>query len=72
MSQVAMPLDELRDVVGEVDTLAALAPEPYDHEDRKGADRLIVERTACLLGTIARSAATAGSKSDDLVQLALR
>lgn len=66
-----MLLDELRDVVGEVDTPAALVPEPYDHEDRKGADRLIVERTACLLGTIARSAATAGSKPD-LVQLAPR
>lgn len=67
-----MLLDELRDVVGEVDTPAALVPEPYDHDGRKGADRLIVERTACLLGDDRSSAATAGSKSDDLVQLAPR
>ena len=48
MSQVAMQLDELRDVVGEVDTLAALAPEPYDHEDRKAlTDSSSSGRPAC-------------------------
>jgi hypothetical protein len=66
MSQVAMQLEELRDVVGEIDALAALALESFDHADWSGADQLIVERMAYVLGMIARSAATAASKFDGL------
>lgn len=62
MSPLATQLNELRDVIGEIDALAALALESFDHADWSGADQLIVERMAYVLGTIARSAATAASK----------
>lgn len=62
MSRIATQLDELRDVVGEIDALAALALESFDRADWSDADPLLVERTAYALGMIARSAATAASK----------
>jgi hypothetical protein len=65
-SRVATQLDELRDVGGEIDALAALALESVGRADWSGADPLLVERTAYVLGMIARSAATAASKLDGL------
>lgn len=57
-------LDELRDVVGEIDALAALAVDSLDDTEWRGADRLLVKRMAYVLGMIARSAATASSRLD--------
>lgn len=52
-------LDELRDVIGEIDALAALALESFDRANWIGADLLLVERMTCVLGMIARSASIA-------------
>lgn len=62
MRQVATHFDELRDVVGKIDALAALALESFDRADWSGANPLLVERVACVLEMIATSAATAASK----------
>lgn len=64
MTDVAGHLDELRIAVGETEALAALAVESFDRADWEGADQLLVERTAYVLGVIARSAATAASRVD--------
>jgi hypothetical protein len=64
MTAVAAQLDELRTAVGEVDALAALALESFDRADWSGADPQLVERTAYVIGIIARSAASAASKLD--------
>jgi hypothetical protein len=65
-SRVATQLDELRDVVGELDALAVLALEAFDRANWSGADPFLAERTARIIGIIARSAATATSKLEVL------
>lgn len=57
-------LDELRDVGGEIDALAALALESFDRADWSGADPLVVERMTCVLDMIAKSAVIAICKLD--------
>jgi hypothetical protein len=64
MTGVAVQLEELRDTVGEIDALAALALESFDRADWGCADRQLAERVAYVLVMIARSAATAVSKLD--------
>jgi hypothetical protein len=64
VSRVATQLEELRDNIGEIDALAALALDAFDYADWGGADPQLVERVAYVIGIIARTAATAGSKLD--------
>lgn len=59
MSGIAAPLDELRIALGETEALAAVTAEVFDRQDWGDADPLHVERTASLLGLIARSASGA-------------
>lgn len=66
MSRSATQLDELREAGGEIDALAALALASFERADWSGVDPLLVERTAYVLGMIARSAAIAASRLDGL------
>lgn len=59
-------LGELRDVVGEIEALSTLLLHAFDHADWRGANQLLVERTAYVIGIIARNAATAASRLDGL------
>jgi hypothetical protein len=52
-------LDALRGAVGEVDVLASITTDVYDGADWGGSDPEVVDRVACLLGLISRSAASA-------------
>lgn len=52
-------LDALRIAVGEVDVLAHVTTDVYDGADWSGSDPEVVDRVACLLGLISRSAASA-------------
>jgi hypothetical protein len=52
-------LDVLRIAVGEVDVLARVTTDVYDGADWGGSDPEIVDRVACLLGLISRSATSA-------------
>jgi hypothetical protein len=58
-SDLAKHLDEVRIAVGETEALAAVAMEFFDNADWHGADTVIVERLAYMLGVIVRSATTA-------------
>ncbi len=66
MTAVVTQLEQLRDIIGEIDTLAAFTLDAFDHADWSGADQQLVERVAHALGMIARTAATAASKLDGL------
>jgi hypothetical protein len=63
-SRVATRRDELRGFVGEVEALAALLLEYFDHANWSDADPFLVERTTYVLGIIAQSVAAAASKLD--------
>ena len=52
-------LDALRIAVGEVDVLATVTTDVYDGADWSGSDPEVVDRVACLLGLISRSATSA-------------
>jgi hypothetical protein len=52
-------LDALRIAVGEVDVLAGVTTDVYDGADWSGSDPEVVDRVACLLGLISRSATSA-------------
>ena len=52
-------LDALRVAVGEVDVLASVTTDVYDGADWSGSDPEVVDRVACLLGLISRSATSA-------------
>jgi hypothetical protein len=52
-------LDALRVAVGEVDVLASVTTDVYDGGDWSGSDPEVVDRVACLLGLISRSATSA-------------
>jgi hypothetical protein len=52
-------LDALRVAIGEVDTLASVTADVYDGADWGGSDPEVVDRVACLLGLISRSATSA-------------
>jgi hypothetical protein len=52
-------LDALRIAVGEVDVLASVTTDVYDSADWSGSDPEVVDRVACLLGLISRSATSA-------------
>ena len=52
-------LDALRVAVGEVDVLARVTTDVYDGADWSGSDPEVVDRVACLLGLISRSATSA-------------
>lgn len=60
MTGIATQLDELREAVGKIDALAALVLESFDYANWGGADPLLVERTAYVIGMIARSAGACG------------
>lgn len=49
-------LDALRIAVGEVDVLSRVTTDVYDGADWSGSDPEVVDRVACLLGLISRSA----------------
>jgi hypothetical protein len=59
MTDIAAPLNALRIAVAEVEALAAMAVHAFDDSDWSGADQQLVERTASVLGVIARSATSA-------------
>jgi hypothetical protein len=61
MSRVATQLGKLRDAVGEICALVGRVPDSLDHS---GADHLLVELLAYVLGEVARSATAAASKLD--------
>lgn len=52
-------LDALRIAVGEVHVLASVTTDVYDGADWSGSDPEVVDRVACLLGLISRSATSA-------------
>lgn len=52
-------LHALRIAVGEVDVLATVTTDVYDGADWSGSDPEVVDRVACLLGLISRSATSA-------------
>jgi hypothetical protein len=56
---LAARLDALRVAVGEVDVLASVTTDVYDGADWSGSDPEVVDRVACLLGLISRSATSA-------------
>jgi hypothetical protein len=58
-SDLAKHLDAVRISVGEVDALASLAVRSFDDADWRGADSILVERMAYVLGVVARSATAA-------------
>ena len=58
-SDLSARLDALRVAVGEVDTLASVTTDVYDGADWSGSDPEVVDRVACLLGLISRSATSA-------------
>jgi hypothetical protein len=59
MTDVAAHVDDLRIAVGETEALAAITAELYDRQDWSGADPFHVERLACLLGLLSKSATAA-------------
>jgi hypothetical protein len=58
-SDLTVRLDALRVAVGEVDVLASVTTDVYDGADWSGSDPEVVDRVACLLGLISRSATSA-------------
>jgi hypothetical protein len=52
-------LDALRVAIGEVDVLSGVTTDVYDGSDWSGSDPEVVDRVACLLGLISRSATSA-------------
>lgn len=61
---LAEQLDVLRIAAGKVAALAEVAVESYDHADWRGADPVLVERTAYLLGSIAEASVAVVSAVD--------
>lgn len=59
MSTLGEQLDELGNAVGEVEALAALAVQSYDHGDWSGSDPVQVERMAFVVGAVSKAATTA-------------
>jgi len=58
-SDLSARLDALRVAIGEVDVLASVTTHVYDGADWSGSDPEVVDRVACLLGLISRSATSA-------------
>jgi hypothetical protein len=61
---LASQLDALRIAAGKTEALAATVVESYDHADWGGADRVLVERMAYLLGVVAEAAREAVAAVD--------
>jgi hypothetical protein len=65
MTSLSMQFTDVQLAVSEVDAIAAVTLRWFDHEDWNGADPLLIERIALMLGAISRAAILASSKMDN-------